>query len=96
VAAPTNKFPTISDLRDRLSDLIDRGLGDLPVQVLVVPAFTTQAIAQASGGYNDLRPALMIELTDEKNNGRIPVSIISSEYLSPEYGDHKSTPGDPT
>ena len=29
-------FSTIRDLRDRLSDLVDQGLGELPVQILIV------------------------------------------------------------
>jgi hypothetical protein len=77
------KFPTIADLRDRLSELIDSELGHLPVQVLIVPESTMRAIAR-SKGHEDMRPPLMIELTPEGDFSRLPVSLISAEYLMRE------------
>lgn len=35
--ATEDKFPTIRDVRDRLSELVERGLGDLPAQIVIVP-----------------------------------------------------------
>ena len=49
---PESDFPTIKHLRDRLTDLIENGLGDLPVQILVVPNSTIEAVDGRSG----LRP----------------------------------------
>jgi len=73
-----NEYPTIQDLRDRLSDLIDQGLGELPVQVLVVPDSTLQAIARASGQKDDAKPALMIDLTDDDGNA---VTVVSTDRM---------------
>jgi hypothetical protein len=79
-ARPESQFPTIADLRDGLSKLVDAGMGDLPVQVLVVPDSTIQAIARQSGG-NGLKPALMIQLNYEEGSGRIPVTVISTDRM---------------
>lgn len=75
-----NKFPTIRDLNNRLSSLVSDGLGDLPVQILVVPDSTLQAIARVTGGAREGdRPALMIELGAD--DGRMPVSLISADRM---------------
>lgn len=83
VARPQNEFPTIRDVRDRLSELVERGLGDLAVQVLVVPDATMQAVARASTPpgyeYDSGKPALMIDL--EGDGGRMPVSLISTDRM---------------
>lgn len=80
-ARPESEFTTIRDLNDRLSSLVSDGLGDLPVQVLVVPDSTLQAIARVSGGAQEGdRPALMIELGGGAE-GRIPVSIVSTDRM---------------
>lgn len=84
MALPESKFPTVQDLRDVLSKLVDQGLGEHPVQVVVVPDSTIQAIARVTGGsdYNDTRPALMIEMTGTVETGRLPVSLISTDRWS--------------
>lgn len=86
-----SKFPTIRDVRDRLSELVEQGLGDLPVQFLVASDSTMQAIAIATGGpdYNMHKPALMIEL--EPTADRLPVALISTERLSGGSGGMKTT-----
>ena len=82
-ALPESDFPTIRDLRDRLSGLIERGLGDLPVQIVIAPDSTMQALARSLGGdkYDREKPALMIELTDDET-GRLPVSFVSTDRMS--------------
>lgn len=75
-----NQFPTIRDLNNRLSSLVSDGLGDLPVQILVVPDSTLQVIARITGGAREGdKPALMIELAG--TDGRLPVSLISTDRM---------------
>lgn len=80
---PESKFPTLRDFRDRLSDLIEKGLGDLPAQLLIVPDSTMQAvashidIARKSGA----APALMIDLDDGDAGSRLPVSLIKVDRM---------------
>lgn len=82
MAKPESEFPTIRDLRDRLSDLIEQGLGDHPVQVVVVPAATMLVIARATGAPDDkAKPPLMIELGVGRTE-RLPVSLVSVDFLS--------------
>lgn len=78
-ARPESEFPTILDLRDCLSMLIDRGLGGLAVQIVVAPDSTMQALAQAAGDDGG-KPALMIEYSS--GGQRLSVSFISTERLS--------------
>lgn len=86
-AVPESNFPTLQDLRDGLSRLVESGLGALPVQVLVVPDSTMQAIARISvpGHDHDGRPALMIEL-DGGPESRLPVTILSTDRWSRDGG----------
>lgn len=78
---PESEFPTIRDLSNGLSMLVSEGLGDLPVQILIVPDSTLQAIARVTVGVQeDNRPALMIELGGSVE-GRIPVSIMSTDRM---------------
>lgn len=83
---PLSDFPTIRDAAERLRELVDHGHGDLPVQVLVVPDSTLQAlqhaVAPAAAG-----PALMIEYPGQ--DGRMGFSLVSTERLGPaqEVGD---------
>jgi hypothetical protein len=87
-ARPQNEFPTIRDVRDRLSELVERGLGDLAVQVLVVPDATMQAVARASVPpgyeYDSRKPALMIEL--EGDGARMPVFLMSTDRMGDGSG----------
>lgn len=73
-----SEFPTIADLHLRLGDLISQGLGELPVQILVVPDSTLQAIARNSGQRDDAKPALMIDLVSEDGHS---VTLASTERL---------------
>ncbi len=77
--AHENEFPTIRDLRDKLSELVDQGLGDQPAQIVIVPDSTIQAIASvvAPPGYVHDKPALMVEF--EGVDGRLPVLIYSTD-----------------
>ncbi|KKM98706.1 hypothetical protein LCGC14_1155180 [marine sediment metagenome] len=77
---PESEFPTIREISDGLSMLVSKGLGDLPVQVLVVPDSTLQAIARVLGAQEGDRPALMIELRNSAE-GRVPVSIMSTDRM---------------
>lgn len=72
-----NRFPTLRDLRDRLNELVDMGLGDQPAQIIIVPDSSLQAIARASApaGYVHNKPALMVEF--DGVDGRLPVLIYS-------------------
>ena len=74
-----SEFPTIKQLRDCLSELIDQGLGGLPVQILVVPDSTLQVIARASG-YEGGKPAIMVDLN--AGGTGLPVGLISAERLA--------------
>jgi hypothetical protein len=73
-------LPTIRNLRDCLSALIDRGLGDLPVQIVVAPDSTMQALARAESQGADDEPALMIEYPREGQWLGVP--FISTDRLS--------------
>jgi hypothetical protein len=68
MAETENTFPTIRDIRDRMNDLVEQGLGELPVQILIVPDSTLQAIARNAGQKDDAKPALMIDLFDGDGN----------------------------
>lgn len=72
-----NKFPTISDLCTGLQRLVDGGLGNLPVQVLIVPDSTMQAIGRVTPGFNPDKPALLIEF--EGVDGRIGPTVLSTD-----------------
>lgn len=81
-----NEFPTICDLRDRLTELVEKGLGELPVQILVVPDSTLQAIARNSGQKDDAKPALMIDLVDDRGNAVTLAAIERWNSFSPRMG----------
>lgn len=80
---PENRFPTIKDLNAALASLIERGLGDLAIQILVAPDSTMQALARTLEPSHDhkSKPALMIDIT-RGVDGRLPVAIISTERLN--------------
>jgi hypothetical protein len=82
-----DKFPTIRDLRDSLSRLIDAGLGDLPVQIVICPVSTMEAVARSTGGpeWDGTKRALMIELGS--SDGRLPTSMVSADYLQSSVTD---------
>lgn len=86
--AKENEFPTIRDLRDRLTELVDRGLGDLPVQIVVAPDSTIQALARAEDV--NAVPAIMLEYP--RDGHAIGVPFISTDRLSrggiPSLGSH--------
>lgn len=78
---PENSFATIKDMHEALASLIERGLGDLAVQILVAPDSTLQALAMTlEPGYSG-KPALMIDVMPGQN-GRMPACIISADRLT--------------
>lgn len=79
-ARPENEFPTIADLRDCLVALVDAGLGEHPVQVVIVPATTLLAIARSTGAPESDKPPLMIEFPGSAAE-RMPCCIVSMHYL---------------
>lgn len=79
--AEENEFPTIRNLRDRLSTLIEMGLGDLAVQIVVVPDSTIQSLAKhcfEQAPY--AKPAIMIEF--EVDARAFGISFITTERLT--------------
>lgn len=84
MAKRENEFPTIRNARAALAKLIEDGLGDLPVQLLVVPDSTLQAIAGAMG-YRGSH-ALMIDLISQPPTSRLPFALISTERLGAGNG----------
>lgn len=72
-------FPTIADLHGRLSELMAQGLGELPVQILIVPDSTLQAIARNAGQKDDDKPALMIDLCSDDGHS---VTLASTDRFS--------------
>lgn len=87
MSEPENRFPTIRDLHAAMADLIDRGLGDHPVQVVIAPASTMRAIERTVPGVNvdnpTRKPPLMIELP-LTGVDRLAVTMVSTTYLSPD------------
>jgi len=73
-----NTFPTIADLHRQLTELIAAGFGALPVQILVAPDSTIQALARHAGAADDAKPAIMLSYGGDL---RLPVSIISADRL---------------
>jgi presenilin-like A22 family membrane protease len=63
-----NEYPTIADLHARMGELIAEGLGELPIQLLIVPDSTLQALARRAGHTDDKKPALMLDLVDKAGN----------------------------
>ena len=76
---PETNLPTIRQARDRLTELIDKGFGDLAVQIIVVPDSTLQSLARSFGQSPDDKPALMIHLAGD--DGGMAVGLISVERL---------------
>ena len=81
VRAPLNEseFATLKDFRDRLTALVEQGLGEHPAQILIVPDSTLQAIARASGQNDCDKPALMIDFPSSKPSA---VCITSTDRWS--------------
>lgn len=88
MSRPENEFPTIQDVHAVLADLIDRGLGGLPVQVLVCPDSTMQALARDAGAKDDAKPALLIEFDGKE--GRHPVTVLSTARLGKSAGPRQA------
>ncbi|PWC54360.1 hypothetical protein TSA6c_00385 [Azospirillum sp. TSA6c] len=70
-------FPTIADAAAVLADLVKGGYGALPVQIIVVPDTTIQALARAAGDAGN-KPALMLEYGGGE---RLPVCLITASRL---------------
>lgn len=75
-----SSFPTIIDARDVLQQLIDKGFGELPMQVVVVPASTLATLAK-DAGHNSSKPAVMIEAF-ARDGAEHGVLIVSVERLA--------------
>lgn len=83
-----NRYPTIRDLRDAMTKLVNDGLGDHPVQVVIAPASTMWAVMRNVRLPHtnvdepiDGRPPLMIEFPLDGVD-RIGVCLVSTDYLS--------------
>lgn len=74
--ATENTFPTIADLHKAMTNLIERGFGDLPIQIVIAPDSTLQILADRQEGQ---KPALMIEWHVQE--GRQPVAFVSTARL---------------
>lgn len=81
MTTPESTWPTIRDASVILAELVAKGLGDLPVQVLLVPDSTMQALARAAGAKDDAKPALMIDYTPDDNPTRPAFGIITADRL---------------
>lgn len=81
--ASENEFPTIRHMRDTLSMLIDRGFGDLPVQLVIAPDSTIQALARAEDP-NSVKPAIMLEFPVEARAFGVP--FITTDRLTQGRG----------
>ncbi|MCF1502931.1 hypothetical protein L0F51_04015 [Afifella sp. H1R] len=81
---PENEFPTVKDMSQAIDHLVELGLGDFPVQLLVVPVSTIEAIARTVDPALPPRPegkaSLMVQL-DGAGEARLPVTILSAGYL---------------
>lgn len=77
-ARPENEFPTIKDLRDCLNVLVDQGLGELPIQIVVMPDSTIQALAKTQKF--DGKPATMLEYSRDGRD--LGVMFISTDRLA--------------
>jgi hypothetical protein len=78
MSEPPN-LPSIKDLHECLSELIASGVGDLPIQLLIVPDSTLQALARATNaGHDDTKPALMIDLSGTSGKA---VGLFSADRL---------------
>lgn len=80
MARPESEFPTIEDARDVLQQLIDKGFGKLPMQVVIVPPSTLVALAR-DAGHTGSKPAIMIEMT-ARDGADMGVLIASVENMS--------------
>jgi hypothetical protein len=72
-----NTYPTIADLHKVLTTLVEGGLGELPIQIVIAPDSTIQVLAQR---IDEGKPALMIEYHPQE--GRQPVAFISTARLN--------------
>jgi len=77
---PENEFPTIEDGRDVLQQLVDKGFGQLPMQVVIVPSSTLAVLAK-DAGHTKSKPAIMIEMF-ARDGVELGVLIASVDTLS--------------
>ena len=84
----SDDLPTIENLRDRLSELVDEGFGDLPVQIVVVPTSTLDTIARACGGsLPGAPPALIIDLVCDGNPPVAMTSVVRLEHAKKDAAE---------
>lgn len=79
-ARPESDFATIADFAERMRGLVEQGLGSLPIQVLIVPDSTLQAIARSVPEFDPNKPALMIDL--DSPSGKMPVCVMTTDRMS--------------
>ena len=80
-------LPTIADVHAYLGSLIEAGLADAVIQVVVAPSSTVQAIARATGDRQmDAKPAQMIQ--GIVSDLRLPVTIVTTDHWAegPTHG----------
>jgi len=71
--AEENRFPTINDAIEVLTELAKEGFGELPIQIIAVPDSTIQALTKCSG-------AIMVDYDPE--HGRLPVGLITVNRIA--------------
>ena len=79
-----NRYPTLKDASEVLAEMVARGLGGLPLQVIVAPPSTLLALARNAGHEVGGKPALMLEFSND--SGRFPVCVVSAELPTPQLG----------
>lgn len=80
MARPESEFPTIQDARDVLQHLIDKGFGELPMQLVVVPPSTLAALAK-DAWHTGSKPAVMIEI-NARDGAEVGVLIASVDNMN--------------
>lgn len=78
--ADESKYPTIHDMHAVLTDMVAKGFGDMPAQLVVVPDSTMQALAKVVAGHDtESKAALMMDFL--VNPDRMPVTIMSTARM---------------
>lgn len=85
-------LPTVRDLCAGLSRLVEGGLGDLPVQIIIVPDSTLQAIARVTPapGYDPSTDAAKLVEFDGVD-GRLPMMMLTADYLKSNHMQTRNT-----
>lgn len=81
--ANESRLPTINDLALAMAEFAKEGLGDQPVQAVVVPDSTMQALARAAKASLE-PPPLMMEVAGR--DGRMPLLVLSADRMAGARG----------